>query len=94
MVDGAVLTLDGTPFLMADVGRWANEGRNRDGAKTVDGAVLTLDGAPLLMEMSAMIRDLVDKRVDMGQISLYLRCAQQITEICVSYRAPAIFNAR
>jgi hypothetical protein len=47
---------DGAPFLMADVGRRANERRNRDGAKTVDGAVLTLaSGAPLLMEMSAVI---------------------------------------
>ncbi|KAJ7795388.1 hypothetical protein B0H14DRAFT_2620978 [Mycena olivaceomarginata] len=50
---GAVKTID-------DVGRRANEGRNRDGAKTVDGAVLTLDDAPLLMEMSAVIRDLVE----------------------------------
>jgi hypothetical protein len=55
MVNGAVLTLDGAPFLMADVGWRANERRNRDGAKTVDGAVLTLDSAPLLMEMSAVI---------------------------------------
>ncbi|KAJ7889851.1 hypothetical protein B0H14DRAFT_3429331 [Mycena olivaceomarginata] len=66
MVDGAVLTLDGAPFLMADVGRRANEGRNRDGARTIDGAVLTVDGAPLLMEMSAVMRDLQITEICVG----------------------------